>query len=251
MGEIGIKFEELVSIMEKLRGPNGCEWDKKQTHESLIPYLIEESYELIEEIKNKNYENMKEELGDILLQVIFHCQIAKENGKFTINDVIEVLTNKLIRRHPHVFGDEKEFSYARWEKIKASEKGEKEFSRIGKVNNALPALSFSRRIQENAANVGFDWEKLEEVYDKVEEELEELKQANSKEEIEEEFGDLLFSIVNLSRFLNVDPEYALRKATEKFINRFKKMEKLIEKDGKSIENLSLDELNEYWEESKK
>ncbi|ABR31363.1 pyrophosphatase [Thermosipho melanesiensis] len=250
MGKTGEKFEKLLEIMKTLRGPNGCDWDKKQTHESLIPYLIEESYELVEEIKAKNYKNMAEELGDILLQVIFHSQIATENNSFTIDDVIDTLIEKLIRRHPHVFGTEKEFSYKRWEKIKALEKGEKKYSIIGKVNKSLPALSLSRRIQENAATVGFDWNNIEDVYDKVYEELNELKKAKNDYEIEEEFGDLLFSLVNLSRFLKVDPEVSLRKATEKFIKRFQKMEELILKDGKKLENLSIDELNQYWEESK-
>ncbi|MBB6061663.1 tetrapyrrole methylase family protein/MazG family protein [Thermosipho japonicus] len=250
MATTGGKFEKLINIMKQLRGPNGCDWDKKQTHDSLIPYLIEEAYELIEEIKNKNYDNLKEELGDILLQVIFHAQIASEEGKFSIDDVIDAISEKLIRRHPHVFGNEKDFSYIRWEKIKAQEKGENDFSRIGKINYSLPALSLSRRIQENAANVGFDWDNIEDVYSKVYEEIDELKNAKNGEEAEDELGDLLFAIVNLSRFLKIDPEVALRKATEKFVKRFKKMEKLIEKDGKKFEDLSLDELNKYWEESK-
>ncbi|ONN26805.1 pyrophosphatase [Thermosipho affectus] len=251
MGKIGEKFEELLQIMETLRGENGCSWDRKQTHESIIPYLIEETYEFVKEVKNQNYKNMVEELGDILLQVIFHAQIGKEKKEFTIEDIINTLINKLIRRHPHVFGNEKDFSYERWEKIKALEKGEKHFSKIGKVNKSLPALSLARRIQENAANIGFDWDNIEDVYEKVYEELEELKNSKNANEIEEEFGDLLFSIVNLSRFLKVDPEVSLRNATQKFVNRFKKMEELIEKDGGKMEDLSINELEQYWKESKK
>ncbi|MBO8160286.1 MAG: nucleoside triphosphate pyrophosphohydrolase [Thermosipho sp. (in: Bacteria)] len=247
----GEKFEKLLKIMETLRGPEGCEWDKAQTHESLIPYIIEEAYELIEEIRKKDYKNMKEELGDILLQVVFHAQIAKENNEFTMDEVLDTLNEKLIRRHPHVFGSEKGYSYARWEEIKAKEKGEKQFSRVGKINYSLPALSLARRVQENAADVGFDWNNIKDVLNKVKEEIEELQNAKNKHEIEDEFGDLLFALVNLSRFLNIDPEISLRKSTEKFIKRFKKMEELIEKDGKIFEELSLKELDNYWEEAKK
>ncbi|SHH20655.1 nucleoside triphosphate pyrophosphohydrolase [Thermosipho atlanticus] len=248
---VGEKFEKLLKIMEILRGPNGCDWDKSQTHETLIPYLIEESYEFIDEIRNKNYDNMKEELGDILLQIVFHSQIAKENNKFTIDDVLDILIEKLIRRHPHVFGNAKGYSYARWEEIKAKEKGTEKYSRIGKINYALPSLSLARRVQENAADVGFDWDNLDDVLSKIKEEIDEFKEAKNTKEKEEEFGDLLFALVNLSRFLKIDPEISLRKATEKFIKRFQKMEKLIERDNKTFENLSLDELNTYWEEAKK
>ncbi|KAF2959616.1 MULTISPECIES: nucleoside triphosphate pyrophosphohydrolase [unclassified Thermotoga] len=250
MKEAGILFEELVSIMEKLRSPEGCEWDRKQTHESLKPYLIEECYELIEAIDEKNDEMMKEELGDVLLQVVFHAQIARERGAFTIEDVIRTLNEKLIRRHPHVFGDSPGYSYKQWEDIKAQEKGKKKSSRIGEINPLVPALSMARRIQENASQVGFDWKDPEGVYEKIEEELKELKEASNPSELEEEFGDLLFSMVNLSRFLNVDPESALRKATRKFVERFKRMEELIEKDGLILEELPIEKLDEYWERTK-
>lgn len=240
MKEAGFLFEELVSIMEKLRSAEGCEWDRKQTHESLKPYLIEECYELIEAIDEKNDDMMKEELGDVLLQVVFHAQIARERGAFTIEDVIRTLNEKLIRRHPHVFGDSPGYSYKQWEDIKAQEKGKKKSSRIGEINPLVPALSMARRIQENASQVGFDWKDPEGVYEKIEEELKELKEAKDPGELEEEFGDLLFSIVNLSRFLNVDPESALRKATRKFVERFKRMEELIEKDGLVLEELPIE-----------
>jgi tetrapyrrole methylase family protein/MazG family protein len=248
--EAGFLFEELVSIMEKLRSAEGCEWDRKQTHESLKPYLIEECYELIEAIDEKNDDMMKEELGDVLLQVVFHAQIARERGAFTIEDVIRTLNEKLIRRHPHVFGDSPGYSYKQWEDIKAQEKGKKKSSRIGEINPLVPALSMARRIQENASQVGFDWKDPEGVYEKIEEELKELKEAKDPGELEEEFGDLLFSIVNLSRFLNVDPESALRKATRKFVERFKRMEELIEKDGLVLEELPIEKLDEYWEKAK-
>ncbi|PLV58391.1 nucleoside triphosphate pyrophosphohydrolase [Thermotoga sp. KOL6] len=250
MGRSGEIFEELLAIMEKLRSPEGCEWDRKQTHESLKPYLIEECYELIEAIDEKNDEMMKEELGDVLLQVVFHSQIAKERGAFTVENVIEHLNDKLIRRHPHVFGDSPGYSYKQWEDIKAQEKGKDKSSRIGEINPLVPALSMARRIQENASQVGFDWEDVKGVYEKIEEELKELKNAQNPEKVEEEFGDLLFSVVNLSRFLGVEPESALRKATKKFVERFKKMEELIEKDGLVLEQLSLEKLNEYWEKAK-
>lgn len=236
--------------MEKLRSPEGCEWDRKQTHESLKPYLIEECYELIEAIDKKDDEMMKEELGDVLLQVVFHSQIAKERNAFSIDDVVEHLNSKLIRRHPHVFGDSSGYSYKQWEDIKAQEKGKKKSSRVGEINPLVPALSMARRIQENAAQVGFDWDNIEGVYEKIEEELEELKKVRSTDEAEEELGDLLFSIVNLSRFLGIDPESALRKATRKFVERFRRMEEMIERDGLVLEELSLRELDEYWNRAK-
>jgi len=246
----GKEFEKLIEIMATLRGENGCDWDKAQTHESLKPYLIEEAYEVLKAIDNKDDEELKEELGDVLLQVIFHSQIATERGAFSISDVIKALSDKLIRRHPHVFGEAKGYSYARWEEIKAKEKGEKKRTSIGDVNHALPGLSLARRVQENAAGVGFDWVEIEDVWSKVEEEINELRNAKSQEEIEEELGDLIFAIVNLARFLNVDPESAVRKATEKFIMRFEKMEMEIEKNGKNIEEMSLEELDTFWNKIK-
>uniref|UniRef100_A0A7C5U6H6 Nucleoside triphosphate pyrophosphohydrolase n=1 Tax=Fervidobacterium nodosum TaxID=2424 RepID=A0A7C5U6H6_9BACT len=247
---VGKEFEKLVEIMATLRGENGCDWDKAQTHESLKPYLIEEAYEVLNAIDLKDDEELKEELGDVLLQVIFHSQIAMERNAFTILDVIKTLSDKLIRRHPHVFADAEGYSYARWEEIKAKEKGEKKRTSIGDVNHALPGLSLARRVQENAAGVGFDWVKIEDVWDKVHEEINELKNTKTYEETEEEIGDLLFAIVNLSRFLNVDPERAIRKATEKFIDRFEKMEKMIENEGKKVEELNLEELDGYWNKVK-
>lgn len=240
-----------MKVMKRLRGPKGCDWDKAQTHDSLKPYIIEEAYELVDSIDEQDITKIKEELGDILLQVVFHSTIAEENNEFFTIEVINELIEKLVRRHPHVFGDEKVYSYARWEEIKAKENGEKNFSRIGKLNKALPALSLARRIQENAAAVGFDWLEVKDVLDKVKEEVEELNEAKTQAELEEEFGDLLFALVNLARFLKIDPEVSLRKASEKFIERFNQMEKAIEKDGKEFEALNLDELDKYWEFIKK
>ena len=247
---VGKEFESLVEIMAELRSEHGCDWDKAQTHETLKPYLIEESYEVLSAIDSKDDEELKEELGDVLLQVVFHAQIAKERGAFTISDVVKTLNDKLVRRHPHVFGDAEGYSYSRWEEIKAKEKGNEKRTSIGNINKALPGLSMARRVQENAAAVGFDWTKTEEVWAKVHEEIEEVKNANNNEELQEEIGDLLFAIVNLSRFLNVDPERAIRMATEKFISRFEQMEKLIEEDGKEIEALSPQILDGYWNKVK-
>ena len=246
MGKIGESFENLVKVMERLRAPGGCDWDRAQTHESLKPYIIEESYELIDAIDRKDDEGMKEELGDVLLQVVFHAQIAKERGAFDIKDVVDNLTEKLIRRHPHVFKGEGKYSYRRWEEIKAQEKKGKKKGSIGDVNKALPALSLARRLQENASALGFDWKDAEGVWRKIEEEISELRENPS----EEELGDLLFSVVNLARFLNIDPERALRKASEKFLKRFYKMEELIERDGKRLEDLELEEMDRYWERAK-
>ncbi|WP_370445890.1 nucleoside triphosphate pyrophosphohydrolase [Petrotoga sp. 9PW.55.5.1] len=237
--------------MKTLRGPQGCDWDKEQTHQSLKPYIIEEAYELVEAIDEEDKLMIKEELGDVLLQVVFHSVIAEEKNDFYTIEVIDNLIQKLVRRHPHVFGDKRGYSYARWEEIKAQEKGNKNYSRIGKFNKALPALSLARRVQENAAAVGFDWTEIKDVKDKVEEELNELNAAKNRKEVEEEFGDLLFALVNLARFLKVDPEVSLRKATEKFIKRFNKMEKIIENDKKEFESLNLKEFDEYWESVKR
>jgi len=253
LGKAGESFEKLVGIMKKLRSPGGCDWDRAQTHESLKPYIIEEAYELLNAIESGDDEELKEELGDVLLQVVFHSQIASERGAFDISDVVETLCEKLIRRHPHVFGKSGGYSYKQWEDIKAKEKNKKSVSRIGDLNPALPALSMARRIQENASAVGFDWENVEGVFEKVLEEFEELKKSFSegdKGRISEELGDLLFSVVNLSRFLNVDPENALRKATERFWRRFRRMEEMIEKDGLKFEDLSIEELDRYWEKVK-
>ncbi len=245
MGELGRSFEKLVEVMKTLRDPGGCDWDRSQTHKTLKPYLIEEAFELLEAIDREDDHEIKEELGDVLLQVVFHAQIASERGAFDIKDVIDNLTEKLIRRHPHVFKKSGKYSYERWEEIKAKEKKEKK-SAIGRVNPALPALSMARRIQENASAVGFDWKDKSGVKEKVKEEIEEFLENPS----EEEFGDILFSLVNLSRFIGVDPERALRKSTEKFVKRFQKMEELIEKDGKKLSNLSIEEMNRYWEKAK-
>src|SRR6056297_317801 len=254
------QFGKLLKIMEQLRGKNGCEWDKKQTHESLKPYAIEEAYEVSDAVDSGNAEELTGELGDLLLQTIFHAQIGREIGTFDIYDVLKTINEKMIRRHPHVFEDTEKFqySYKQWEDIKAAEKGKQALSRIGKINKALPALSMARRVQENAAECGFDWEHTDDAIQKIDEELLELKdEINHKEgvsknldKIEEEFGDLLFAMVNVARFLKIDPENALRKATSKFIKRFRYMEDTIKKDKKVFEEQGLKQLDDYWERVK-
>jgi len=255
------QFTKLLEIMERLRGENGCEWDKKQTHESLKPYAIEEAYEVADAVDSHNMDELQGELGDLLLQTIFHAQIGSEAGTFDIYDVLKTVNEKMIRRHPHVFEDAEKYSYSykQWEDIKAAEKGKQALSRIGKINKALPALSMARRVQENAAECGFDWERTEDALLKIDEELVELKDeinheagvSKNREKIEEEFGDLLFAMVNVARFLKIDPENALRKATNKFIKRFRQMEDLIKSDEMVFEEQELKTLDEYWERAKK
>lgn len=252
-------FNDLVDIVEFLRSPKGCPWDREQTHESLKRYLLEECYEIIEAIDEKDYEGLCEELGDMLLHVVFHSQIAKENEYFEIWDVVDGIVNKMIIRHPHVFGGAKaktpEDVMEIWEKNKMKEKGVKNYTEnIKKIPKTLPALMRSLKIQEKVAEVGFDWDDVEGAIDKVKEELNELlevykSQKNGK--ILEEIGDLLFAAVNVARFLGVEPETALTKTANKFINRFEYIEKNAHKFNKRIEELTLEEMDKLWEESKK
>ncbi len=254
MDGIGRKFERLVEIMAKLRAPDGCPWDREQTHESLRQYLLEETYEVLETLDNADYHHLREELGDLLLQIVFHAQIASESGTFSVADVIEAISEKLIRRHPNVFGDVKITTAAQqsvnWEKIKKSEGKD---STIDGVPKNLSALLRSWRIQQKAATVGFDWQAAPPVWQKVEEELDELRQACDEEgedRIEEEFGDLLFALVNLSRFINVNPENALRKTTDKFSRRFKQVEEHFTNKDEDMSDMTLEELDKVWEQVK-
>ena len=249
----GEKFQELVDIMYKLR--KECPWDKEQTHHSIKSATLEESYEVIEAIDEEDYDELKGELGDLLLHIVFHSVIAEESNNFKIDDVINGIKDKLIRRHPHVFGDTVVNGSAditrNWETIKLSE-GRK--SVVEGVPKNLPELHKAFRLQEKAAKVGFDWEKKEDVWKKVEEELAELKEANEElgvQKLEEEFGDLLFSIVNFARFLGVNPENALRGTNEKFVKRFQYVEGKIKETGRSITESNLQEMDKYWDESKK
>ena len=244
-------IDRLVYIVKRLRAPNGCEWDKEQTHESLIPYLIEETYEVVESIEHKNYKLLKEELGDLLLHVIFQIDIANDNKKFNLDDVIYGICEKLIRRHPHIFYDKNDPRYKEenWEVSKKKEK--KRLSVLDGVPQSLPQLIRSSRIQEKAASVGFDWENKNQVLLKVDEEILELKDAILKNEgINDEIGDVLFTIVNLSRHLGYDAESSLKKSTEKFSRRFKKIEKDLKNKNIKIQDLSLEELDEIWEKNK-
>ncbi len=246
------KFEELVNIMRRLR--RECPWDKKQTHDSIKAATIEEAYEVIEAIDDKNYEELKGELGDLLLHIVFHSAIAEEAGKFTIDEVIEGISQKLIRRHPHIFGNVtaetgKEIE-RNWETIKLEEGRSSVLEGIPRV---LPELHKAFRIQEKASKVGFDWENKDDVWAKVLEEIDELKKAEkekNKEQIENEIGDLFFSLVNYARFLGINPENALRKTNEKFIKRFQYIEKRLKESGKKITDSNLEEMDKYWEESK-
>lgn len=248
------QFDRLVEIMSKLRGQNGCPWDQIQNHESLRPYLLEETYEVLESIDNHDYQALKLELGDLLLQVVFHAQIARDNNMFTIDDVIQSINDKLVRRHPHVFGDAKirtaEEQIINWEKVK---KKEGKRSVIDGVPQQLPALLCAHRIQQKAASVGFDWDNTEQVWDKVEEEFKELKSAckmGLPEKMIEEFGDLLFSLVNLSRFLDLNPEDALRVTIKKFSGRFQQMEKRLKARGLDLADCTLAEMDAVWDEIK-
>ena len=249
------KFLKLIEILKKLRSPYGCEWDKEQTHESLIPYLIEETYEVIEAIEEKDSQALKEELGDLILHVLFQAELSSEKNEFDIFDSLDSINNKLINRHPHVFDkNSKDNSWNQkgsWEKSKKKEKNRD--SVLEGIPKSLPGLLRSRRIQERAASVGFDWKEVNPIIDKVEEELEEVKDAinqKDKNQISMELGDLMFAVVNLSRFYNIDPENALKKSTNKFISRFNEIEKRISKRGDSIENSDLEAMDKIWNEIK-
>ncbi len=253
-------FEELVQVMKTLQGPNGCPWDHEQTHESLKPYLIEEAYEVIEAIDSGSEEHLIEELGDVLLQIVFHSGIAEIEGRFTIEDVIRAIIEKLKRRHPHVFGDtvvsDSGEVIKNWEEIQRRVKREKNGggSVLDGLPRSLPALIKVRRIQEKVSLVGFDWERTEEVMLKIEEELMELKEAsrnNDMEAIEEELGDLLFAVTNLARFVSLCPEGALNKTIDKFRKRFQYIERELPKRGKKLGEASLEEMDELWDEVKK
>ena len=249
-------FQELNEIVNKLRNPGGCDWDRAQTANSLIPYFIEEVYELIDGIDKNDSKNIKEELGDVLLHIVFQSQIASEKDLFTINDVINEVNEKLINRHPQVFNQSKLQNNLNddqnWEEEKQKTKNRK--SRIDGVPKILPSIISAQRIQEKASTAGFDWSSLDQVWGKLEEELLEVKTAqkeNDYNRIEEELGDLLFSVINLCRFFNVSGENALRKANKKFKKRFHLLESHVSKLGMEIENFSINELNEIWDSIKK
>jgi MazG family protein len=257
------EFDEFVTIVKRLR--NECPWDKEQTHESVRHLILEEAYEVIEAIDEKNYEDLKKELGDLLLHVAFNAVIAEGNNRFNLKDVLNAINEKLILRHPHVFGDVKVSGtkevLRNWEHIKL---GEGRKSLLDGVPKELPALTRAYRLQEKSSKVGFDWNSSEDAFKKLEEELNEFKDAaenikgksgkiesHDLDELENELGDILFSIVNYARFLNINPENALRKTISKYIKRFKYIEETLKKRGKKITESNLEEMDGIWNESKK
>lgn len=252
---IGNKFEELINLVKRLRGPDGCPWDKEQTSESLVSYMLEETYEVIETIDEKNWDGLKEELGDLILHIVFQAVIAKENKLFDISESLNNINEKLVRRHPHVFDKKNVIQdniISSWELQKHKEKNRS--SRLDGVPISLPGIIRAQRIQEKASHAGLDFQKEEEIWEKISEEMEELKNAqkkNNKDEILEELGDTIFSLINLARFLGISAEDALRKSNNKFINRFKMIENELNEEGKNIEDSSFNELEDMWNNIKK
>jgi len=257
------KFSQLVKVLEQLRGEGGCPWDREQTHESLKPFLVEEAYEVLEAIEEANSIKLKEELGDLLLQIVFHCQMAKEQEEFDIEGVLSACIEKIVRRHPHVFGNQSvknaQEVLQRWEDLKRQERGAgSEASLLDGLPKALPALLQAHRVQERVSRVGFDFglgggEGVREVLAKIREELVELEEAirqNKIDQIRQELGDLLFSQVNLARLVKIDPEGALRETTYRFIDRFKEMNRIAEVQGRSLKQMTLNEMNVLWEQAK-
>ena len=248
------RFNTLVNIIARLRSPGGCPWDRKQTHASLRAALLGECYEVLEALDEGDAEKLGDELGDLLLQIVLHAQIATEAGEFELKDVINNINTKLINRHPHIFGsakvkDAEEVAY-NWEVLKQEERG-REVSMLENVPGEMPALGYSQEIQRRVARVGFDWEDIEGVIDKLVEEVGEFKQVESQERREQEFGDLLFTLVNVARRLGVDSESALRGANRRFYRRFTCMEEACRQRGVNLADLSFDEENALWEEAKK
>jgi tetrapyrrole methylase family protein/MazG family protein len=249
------KFDELVRLMARLRSETGCPWDRLQTHKSLLPYLLEESYEVLDTVEAKDDKKLKEELGDLLLQIVFHSQIAKERKKFDVYEVIQGLIKKLVERHPHVFKTKKKISseqvLKKWEHIKMINENRRILSGIPKT---LPALLKAYRVQEKVGRVGFDWKEQDDILLKLEEELEEFKRIYRRKKSrlkEEEIGDIFFTLVNLSRRLNINPEFALRRTIKKFVSRFNYVERELNKKGKSLEKTTLEEMDALWEKAKR
>ncbi len=264
----GARFERLVEIMSTLRGPNGCPWDKEQDFNTLKPMLVEEVYEVLEAVDNQDFEGISEELGDLLLHVTFHAQLGKELGQFDINTVIDKICDKLVRRHPHVFGNESADSAQQviknWEAIKAQEKAAKLNSRTPEqrsllegIPSKLPAIHEAHQISARAARVGFDWPDIEGVFAKLQEEVIELKdviaqngEESKRERLEDEIGDMLFCMVNIARYLKIDSESALKRANRKFKVRFQFMEALLAREGKTLEQSNLSEMEALWQRAK-
>ena len=248
-------FKDLVDIMKKLLSKKGCPWDKEQTHQTLREFLLEETYEVIETIDSENYDALKVELGDLLLQIVFHSELAKKKDRFDINDVIRSICQKLVRRHPHVFSGNSDISkeevLQNWEEIKLIENKEK--SMLDGLPKTLPALLLAQSIQNRVSRVGFDWSSISEVVKKIKEEIKELDEvisSNDKEKIENEIGDVLFSVVNLARFLSISAESSLRKTNTRFKKRFAYIEKQSILKNIKLEKMSLKQMNEIWEKAK-
>ena len=255
--ESGRAFEDFQQIIARLRAPDGCPWDRKQTHLSLRPYLLEESYEVLEALDQEDPEHLLEELGDLLLQIVLHTQIATEERDFNMADVVSAISEKIIRRHPHVFTelevDSVEGVLNNWEQIKAEERknnGQERKSMLDGIPNALPALTQADQIQQRAKRVGFDWKTIEPVVAKIHEELKELEEASTDAERQSEAGDLLFAVVNLIRWLEIDPEMALRETNSRFRKRFAYIEKRTAEQGKTVDQMSFEALDQLWEEAK-
>jgi len=252
-------IERLLEVMRRLRAPDGCPWDREQTHDSLKSDLIEEAYEVIDAIEGGNVSHLEEELGDLLLQVVFHSQISEENGHFEFSDVANAIIDKLERRHPHVFGEVQVSGTGEvlqnWDAIKKAEKkdGDKPGSIVDGIPRHLPALQKAHQIQKRAARAGFDWEHIDAVFDKLHEEIDELKEAinrNHEPDIRDELGDLLFSVVNVSRFLGHNPEELLNHNIKKFVSRFQRVEDKIHATGRDFKEFTLDQLDRFWDEAK-
>ena len=258
MSETGEAFQKLVEIMARLRAEDGCPWDRQQTHESLKKFLIEETFETVDAIDSGDMDELRSELGDLMLQILFHARLAEEKGIFDIGDAIQSISEKLIRRHPHVFGDAKVASadevLHRWAQIKSGEKGfENRKSILDGVPNSLPALMRAMEISKRAVGGGFEWPNLDAVVDKLDEEVHELKHELSRgdrERAAEEIGDLLFTIVNVARWLKVDPEDALRTMTKRFAERFRRIEEIARAEGKPLSEMTIQEMDALWDQAK-
>ncbi|HLM99704.1 MAG TPA: nucleoside triphosphate pyrophosphohydrolase [Bryobacteraceae bacterium] len=257
----GEKFQQLVDLMARLRAPGGCPWDREQNFDTIKPFLLEETYEVMNAIDARNWLELADELGDLLLQAVFFSQMAAEENLFRIDDALDAINQKLIRRHPHIFGDETAVTEGdvrkRWSEIKAEEKrskGNSDETLLGSVPRSLPALVEAQQIASRAAQTGFDWENAGQVIDKLHEELREFEEARvrgEREHLEDELGDMLFVLVNLARFVKVDPEQALRKTNAKFRRRFGYVEHKLAERGKTTRESSIDEMEALWQEAKK
>ena len=252
------EFKKLTEIVNTLMGENGCPWDKVQTRESLKPYLVEEAYETLEALDGNDPEEIKEELGDLLYQILFHAKISENKKEFNITDVIESISNKMVHRHPHVFKkgtlETPDEVATQWEEIKIKEKGKAgRKSLLDGIPSSLPSLLRSQKLQKKAANHGFDWDKISSVFDKLDEEVAEFKKAilsGGKKDMKEELGDILFVLVNIAKFNKIDAEEALRATNNKFIKRFQHIEAEVSKRGKTLKETPLEELEQYWQDAK-